>query len=389
MAGKDFNISRLRLFRKRRLSDKKVAVDISGRAKGVRERLLPKRAGQAPRKGGDGMSDETKKALKAGDSRIKRLEKELAEAAKREGKDTGKKLASLNKSIKAGDESNLNFSDSLKSAIDNLYERQKSGDKKSAEGREKQAEFLMSEREARMRQAELLASEISSKDEDKDEDKDADTETRAVFNRPPLVGGTVSTQVQPPTTAAVNKIVEELKIGRYYNIGPYSYKVTNVVGQRSGGNAVIGKLKTDVSPGIDIVGYDAQGRRANLPISLTDGVIHSITLDGSGEAIILKELDPALKGKDKIDPEGGYIMSVKMANGKVIRYMHLGKDVMDQKDDLIGKKVKRGEILYPGDYSVGSGTQSRNHIKAVVSDLDKEGNVIGNHSDNNPVDYFF
>lgn len=180
-----------------------------------------------------------------------------------------------------------------------------------------------------------------------------------------------------PVTNTVKKI--QAKIGEYVGVGSHKYKVTNIFGKRSGDNTVPGR-EGKHSRGIDVVGTDAQGRNTNIPIAIADGVIKDITLDGSGEAISPTE-----------GSAGGYIMDVQLPNGKVMRYMHLGKDVMLDREHLVGKSIKRGDVLHNRDNSKGSGSQTGPHTKISITSVGEDGKYLRDYDneENDPTPYLF
>lgn len=158
------------------------------------------------------------------------------------------------------------------------------------------------------------------------------------------------------------------------SIGDYSYRVTNLYGPRTGANAVIGREIGSHSRGVDLVSHDSEGNKVNYPVSISDGVIQSIRLQGSGKS------RDTTTGK----PVAGYMIDVVGPNGKMITYAHVSPEVVKYKDSLIGKQVKRGDVLLEdGGFS---GTGSGSHVKVMMSDTDKNGKSLRNYTDegNNP-----
>ena len=172
--------------------------------------------------------------------------------------------------------------------------------------------------------------------------------------------------------------MKPVKIGDNITVGQNYYKITNTFGPRTGANAVPGRKDGEHSRGMDLVGFSADGKQSNIPIALTDGVIKSVTLQGSGKVINPKH------GK-----EGGYIMEVQMPDGKIMKYMHLSPDAFKNKASLVGKPIKRGDILYEGDYSKGSGSQTGNHVKVSITSVDAAGNQLKDYEapENDPTTY--
>jgi len=165
----------------------------------------------------------------------------------------------------------------------------------------------------------------------------------------------------------------DFKIGADVPVGDYTYKITNLHGERSGDNAVLGR--SGHSKGVDLVSYK-DGKKVNYPVAIADGVIVGIGLDGSGKAI------KTTQGK-----AAGYMVYVQLAEdpSKVIGYWHVGKSVKDNETSLLGATVKRGDVLVEDASWTGSGTGP--HTKIVMSSWDnnrKSHKVIGDYKDNDP-----
>lgn len=155
-------------------------------------------------------------------------------------------------------------------------------------------------------------------------------------------------------------IKNTLAIGDSVSLGKYSYKATNLYGLREGKNAVAGRKVGSHSKGVDVVTHDSEGKKVNLPVSISDGVISSIRLQGSGKAI------STVQGS-----QAGYMIDVVQPNGKMITYAHVSPKVADRASELVGRKVRRGDLLFDQPGFSGSGTAP--HIKIFVSDTDKKG----------------
>jgi hypothetical protein len=177
------------------------------------------------------------------------------------------------------------------------------------------------------------------------------------------------------TVKSVVKAV--LDIGQKVPIGNNSYRITNLFGPRTGKNAVKGRGPGH-SRGVDVVTHDAAGKKTNAPIAIADGVIKSISLEGTGKSI-----------NTTSGTSGGYVMNVELPNGKIVRYMHLSPDIEAQRSSLIGKPIKRGEVLFEGDHSIGSGSGTNNHTKISISNMDEQGNLLKDHDnpENDPTPY--
>lgn len=170
--------------------------------------------------------------------------------------------------------------------------------------------------------------------------------------------------------APVDKVIKtSLNIKDHVPIGEgYTYKVTNLYGPRTGANAVAGREDGEHSRGIDITSHNASGSKVNIPIAIADGKIINVWKQGSGNTMTTKQ------GKS-----GGYVMDVLAPNGKVLTYMHLGKSIFDNKDQYIGRDLKRGEVINMDGGWSGSG--SGKHIKISMSDVGTDGQPKRNYTD--------
>jgi len=155
---------------------------------------------------------------------------------------------------------------------------------------------------------------------------------------------------------------ESLGVGSFIDFGNYQIKLTNKFGIRSGANAVKGVPETEHSNGIDIRLYK-DNKPVDLPISIADGTIVKIELDGSSTPI------PTSEGR-----VGGYYMYVQLDEDptKIVKYVHLPKEVFSLKGDLMGKHLKRGDIIVNSTGTSGTGTAP--HIKVAVGTYDAKTN---------------
>ena len=305
--------------------------------------LLPKPAPTKSKKG-DSTARDLQKIQNKFDDRIDALEGNYTKKLALRDKQSKSQVKALSESVQAGDKQNLELSKSLQATIKKLAEQRQGAKQPSQPSQAKPQNAYVKSLE------DLASSSIPV--------PAADTKT-----------------AKPPVKEAIKKV---FNIGEFINIGENSYKVTNLFGKREGTNAVSGISESEHSRGIDLVGYDSAGKKTNAPISLTDGVVVNITRHGSGAAI-----------KPSEGRYGGYMMDVRMDDGKVMRYMHLGADVMKNKASLMHKKVKRGDMLYEGDYSIGSGSQTAPHIKVRIQSEDSTGKLLKDYEEerNNPTSY--
>lgn len=283
-------------------------------------------------------------------AQINRLSAKLNDSEKRNQKSSDayrKQVDQLGRKVQEGDEQNLELSQSLKRAIDKIYAGKR---QQAAAAKQGNNPSVSAEQQGQSEYGQELEASAT-----------------------PAVSVTPSTTEESAAAAVVKKTVA---IGEYFKVGKYKYRVTNTFGIREGANTVAGREGRH-SGGIDLVGYDEAGNKANLPISLTDGKVVSITKEGTGKVISPTQ-----------GAAGGYTMRILMADGKIMTYMHLGEDVWKNKAALMNTTVKRGDLLYEGDYSVGSGSQTAPHIKVRVSSLDK-GKIVSDHTseENDPTIY--
>jgi len=194
----------------------------------------------------------------------------------------------------------------------------------------------------------------------------------------------IKAQKAAPVVAPVKKVQPVTKtsfnIGDIISLGNdgYSYRATNLYGPRSGANKVPGRKSGEHSRGVDLVSQDSSGNKVNIPIAIADGKITHIWKQGSGKAINTHQ------GK-----AAGYVMEVLSPNGKVITYAHLGPSIFEKKDELLGRNLKRGEVISNDTRWSGSGTGP--HIKVFMSDSNKKGRSKRNYTDegNDPTNLIF
>lgn len=341
--------------------DKRKSVFDFGRViSAITEELLPATTQRAAKTEDNGSAAE-----QAYEEKLRLVEKAQNKRLAQISEKTEKEFGRLGKQVQRGDSQNLELSESLREAIGRLAANKQTGQMKRS------SEDTIVEEEDISEQPQAGAENTTYEDgliEPDEYTATADTSVKEVpVERP--------TSISSAVTKAAKKAIS---IGDKIAIGANSYTITNLFGLRSGKNSVPGRSQEEHSRGMDLVGNTADGKTSNLPIALTDGEVVGITRHGSGEAIRPEQ------GK-----AGGYIMDIKMADGKIMKYMHLGKDVWDNKAKLMNKMIKRGDILYDGDYSVGSGSQTGPHIKVSITSLDSDGNQLRDYSEprNDPKTY--
>lgn len=146
----------------------------------------------------------------------------------------------------------------------------------------------------------------------------------------------------------------QLAPGDSLDLGEYKLKFTNAFGVRSGDNAVSGISADETSKGIDVRLYK-DDKPVDMPVSIASGKIVKIGLHGDGKYISTKE------GR-----YGGYYMYVQLDEdpNKIVKYVHLPKEVMEYKERLIGKHIPRGALIV--NTSGMSGTGTGPHVKISV-----------------------
>ena len=365
MATVDTNKLRLKALKKKSYAHKKSAYDLESALSNITRSLFPSRQEQ-PR-------DEKKQNAVDYSDKINELEKKLASVKSENADDAETRDSETQKSLSQ-------LRKALSGQLESLGESTMENDKALQEAINKSSEI-------RSKSQEDAAEEKSI--ENDDDDVDTNVATYGLhnnFGRPSMEKvETPAEEIPAGTNNKAKSIVA--KIGEFVDVGNFKYKISNTFGMRTGKNSVKGR-EGQHSRGIDVVGVDAQGRGSNIPIAIADGVIKDITVQGTGEAY-----KPDAVGADgkQLPASGGYIMHVQLPNGKVMQYMHLGKDVMLDKDILIGKSIKRGDVLHTRDNSKGSGSQSGPHSKIAITSVGKNGEYLRDYDnpENDPTPYLF
>lgn len=354
------NSKSYRALKAKSYNKRKSSYDFDRTMASITEELLPNTVA-SNRTGNSGGYDMEKMASQY-DKRLQEMEKAQNKRLNDLGQNNEKEIERLGNEILRGDEQNSDLSDSLRSAIERLA--QSKGSKQQAQQGQEGQEQVVSENGIEE------GTDTSTEEDPFSQDFTASETVTHSYTKPE----TYKKEIKKVGTA-LKKVVN---IGDSIEISGNSYKITNLFGNRSGENSVPGRGQGEHSNGMDMVGFSADGSVKNLPIALTDGVIVGINLQGNGSAI------SPTKGK-----AGGYIMDVKMDDGRIMKYMHLGEDVWGQKANLMNKKIKRGDILYEGDYSKGSGSQTGPHIKVSVTSVGQDGKQLRDYHDprNDPKTY--
>lgn len=289
------------------------------------------------------------------DKKLQLIEKSQEKKFTELSRESQSEIDRLGKQIQSRNEQNTEINQSLKEAIERLA--------RSKQGEREQEDVSTEEKE-----------QVSTPA------KTADTYNDGM-EVPQYSGPQVAQEAEVANNnnkAVVRMAKKIVGIDDVISVGENKYRITNLFGQRSGKNSVSGVSSSEHSRGLDLVGYSKDGKTSNLPIALTEGEILSVNVQGSGEPIHPKNGRAA-----------GYYMNVKMPDGKIMKYMHLGEDAWRNKAQLIGKKINRGDLLYEGNYSKGSGSQTSPHIKVSITSLDASGKELRDFSapENDPTPY--
>jgi hypothetical protein len=357
----NLNQSKYKSLKAKVFNNKKAAYTFEQTLSSVMRQLLPpnqdsnKTSQSAPLKNKENQSEQNNNNT---DKRMNALVEKLSESEKKSASSDSrykKQIEGLGKRIYAGDKENLELSNNLKKAIENIKSKKVEDSK--------------------------VATEENKETQKNSETSEDDLSKATMLPSNPYTLGDPTGLFEPAdiSSPSLQKVVERsFAIDDYFKVGKYKYRVSNTFGLRKGANAVTGISTNAHSGGIDLVGYNEKGENNNSPISLTNGTILGVVRDGDGSVI-----------KPEEGAFGGYMIRVLMDDGKIMTYMHLGKDVWDQRNKLRGKKINRGDLLFEGNNSSGSGSQTAPHTKVRVSSRGLNGGVLQDHKEpiNDPTIY--
>ena len=150
----------------------------------------------------------------------------------------------------------------------------------------------------------------------------------------------------------------------FLNMGDYRLKVSNLFGTRSGANAVGHINSNEHSGGIDLRVYKGTTPQ-DIPLSVAPGKIVKIGKDGYD---YFKKLKKNSNG-GKAERSGGIYVYVQLDEdpNKIIKYMHLPKNIYNNSSQWLNKHVERGDV-FPGTGSSGIG--SAPHFKISLGTYD-------------------
>ena len=142
--------------------------------------------------------------------------------------------------------------------------------------------------------------------------------------------------------------------GKYYKVGKYELRTTNLFGYRTGGNKVAGRVGRH-SSGIDYV------ERNGNAVAIDDGVVISVTSQGNP---YVRRPDKIEKNGKQTPASGGWIVTIRnKETGLYTKYMHMDKFTTEDIKNLVGKELKRGDKFWTA--KIGSGTQTGPHVKVA------------------------
>lgn len=369
----DNNSQLYKNLRAKSANKKQSAFDFTRALDTVVEELFPSRP--APRQQEQQQVDQSDY-----DEKLQALQKQQDAKLNQVYKQSNAQLGEMSDRLQNSESKNHEMSQSLMDAIQKVAQRSSGNAPEEGEEEESVPQPASTEEDPNKDGSETTQSTTQTEDPFEEEEEIVYKLPTPVAAAPTTTETTLASEVKTEGVAkAVNNIkMKAVKIGDKVTVGNNFYKVTNTFGPRTGANAVPGRADGEHSRGMDLVGFSADGKQSNLPIALTDGVIKSVTLQGNGKVV-----DP------RHDKKGGYIMEVQMPDGKVMKYMHLSPDVFKNKANLVGKTVKRGDLLYEGDYSKGSGSQTGNHVKVSITSVGADGKQKGDYDapENDPTSY--
>jgi hypothetical protein len=370
---KDINAAIYKSLKAKSLNKRKAVYDFDRNMEALAEEITPRQQRETSSQSND---DDAESREEAYNAKIAALQKEQEQKLAASTNASNSQIEDMEDRFQKSQQKNYEISDSLRAAIEKIAAGQQGGSEETQQTGSDQGDTQTPEAdENALSPAELASANTYT---DYGAESPEVTDASPVEKESETVAETAKTTSTITAPAATTSIVKKaLKQGEGFKVGNNIYQITNLFGPRTGANAVPGR-EGQHSNGIDIVGYSPDKKVKNLPVALTDGVIQSITLQGNGKVISPTQ-----------GAAGGYIMNVKMPDGKIMKYMHLGKDVFLNKANLLGKTIKRGDILYEGDYSKGSGSQTGPHIKVSVTSVDGTGKELKDYSNpaNDPTIY--
>ena len=329
MAKKNANIKRLDTLKKKRVSKGKKKDYFSESIRNITSKLVrEERPVDTSRQEAAVRDKAYRAAIAKNSSSVERLTDSVAETGKSRDREMRRQLSLLGKSVSKNSQQGVAVSGELRNAIINLQQKNDKLQKRDTAFRqrlqqEKQASAIAAEDTAIAEKAQKTAAA----------EKDAEVKAAEEAKRLEEV----------EKLKALIAAGAEGETASHFSFGPYSYKVGSTAN-----NELVG------------TGYDAQGRKNSLPISIADGIIHSVAQQGDS-----------------------YAVNVETPEGKVIRYAGIDNDVASSAERLVGRQVKKGDILYHTPNARGDGS-----VTISVSDLDEEGNISNNHQENEPIRYF-
>ena len=289
------------------------------------------------------------------DAKLNKLQKGFQDQGKSAAENSDKKIKDLTGQLKSNQENFNQFQERVGGALGMLQQREQ----QKAEAAQQQAR--QQEQSAAAEQQAKQQGESSGVGTAPIPGPVASRTPAPVIVKQPEAAETDASGPLITTEREEGQDFSHVKIGSTYTIGTNTVRLTNKFGLRVGDNSVEGR-EGQHSNGIDITGSAKSGDPYIAPPALADGVVinRSGQVDGSVQ-------------HTSAGYNAGYWIDVRLASGKVVRYMHLGPSTMEMFD--IGAKIKRGDALVKNNEYSGTGTAG--HIKVRIYDVGADGKYSG------------
>jgi len=156
--------------------------------------------------------------------------------------------------------------------------------------------------------------------------------------------------------------------GQFITFNNYKMKVPNIFGIRSGANAVAGISEKEHSKGIDIRLYSLDNKPIDYPVAVADGTIVKIDVQLGGKRY------STTSGVRS----GGYYMYIQLDEDPniITKYTHMPKDILTFKGKLLGKHIKRGDIIVNSNDTT-SGSITAKHVKLSMGSYNPKTGMSG------------
>ena len=382
MAKNNLNITSYKNLKKRS-SNKKELKNINKESiAGLKKKLLPTKA---PKDKGDANYKKLLGNIQNDyNSKIGSLKKDHSAEIKDREQEYKKTIGGLQGRLTGGEKRMKDLSDGVSKELERLYASQQKGLNTLSTNVEKS---LDAQREADAKDKEETTQSNTpsvfanlSSDIDTTIQNEAQTETLVDSEKNKVTEEVTEDPVDTEEEEKMSEILDEngnpvpeylvskvLKLDEKIKIGDYTYRITNLYAPRVGDNSVSGRKSGSHPRAVDLVSEDDNGNIINYPVAVADGTIVNIGLQGSGNRINTSE-----------GSEIGYYVDIRSGD-KILRYGHLDAGIFSLKDDLLGTKVFRGDVLFAGGRATGSITGL--HVKLYMSDVNADGSISKNYLD--------